>query len=226
MTCGIYWIRNTVNDKKYVGSSSNIEDRWAHHRSKLKTENHDNIHLQRAYKKYGVNSFEYIIIEECAIESLEEREDYYINLLKTTLEDSGYNKKWAFGRKKKATERSNKPMLDSIKEKLSKSLKGRKKTEEWKEKVRKPKTEDWKKKIGLGHIFKKLNVPSSSNYIGVYKNKVGRWISNIRINGGKEYLGIYDTEDEAAIVFDIAYCKYYKKEFGLNFPDQSHKEDF
>ena len=32
MSCGIYIIKNLVNNKVYIGSSVNIEERWSHHR--------------------------------------------------------------------------------------------------------------------------------------------------------------------------------------------------
>ncbi len=226
MTSGIYCIENKVNGKKYIGSSDNIEDRWIHHRSKLKTKSHSNNHLQRAYNKHGIENFLYYILEECYWENLEVKEDYYIDFYKTIEEDFGYNKKWAFGRKKNGTERVNRPMLDSVKEKISLKMKGKLKSEEWKEKVRKPKSEEWKSKIGESHIFKKLNVKKSSEYIGVYKNNKGRWIANIRINGEKIYIGIYGTEIEAAEAFDVEYCKNYNKKFGLNFPNKRHKGGF
>ena len=220
MTSGIYCIENKTNGKKYIGSSDDIEERWYYHRTKLKNKTHDNEHLQRSYNKYGIDNFEYYIVEKCSMKKLEEREDYYIELYNTTTDKFGYNKKWAFGRKKNnSPKRKNRPMLDSIKQKLSDALKGRPKSEEWKEKVRKPKSEDWKRKIGDRHLFKKLNINRSSEYVGVYRHTSGKWIANIRVKGKKIYLGIYDEEREAATVFDNAYRKYYNKKFGLNFPN-------
>lgn len=35
--CGVYAIRNTINDKVYVGKSVNIEDRFRRHKSMLNT---------------------------------------------------------------------------------------------------------------------------------------------------------------------------------------------
>ena len=80
---GIYGIKNLINSKIYVGKTGmNFGDRWDSHRSLLNSEKHDNPHLQNAWNKYGEENFEFIIIEECNVEELSEREKYYIKLYK------------------------------------------------------------------------------------------------------------------------------------------------
>lgn len=80
---GIYGIRNKINNKIYIGKTGmNFGDRWDSHRSLLKNNKHDNPHLQRAWNKYGKDNFEFIVIEDCSIDVLEEREKYYIKLYK------------------------------------------------------------------------------------------------------------------------------------------------
>ena len=54
--CGIYEIRNKVNNKIYIGSSSCIISRWASHRHMLNNNKHSNIHLQRSWNKHVRNS--------------------------------------------------------------------------------------------------------------------------------------------------------------------------
>lgn len=81
MKSGIYSISNTVNGKLYVGSTNNISVRWNKHRALLRHNKHQNTHLQSAWNKYGEESFEFSIIEECSIESLIEREQYFIDKL-------------------------------------------------------------------------------------------------------------------------------------------------
>lgn len=61
---GIYKILNTVNNKFYIGSSTNIEHRWRVHRSYLKNKQHPNIYLQYAWDKYGPECFEFSIVKE------------------------------------------------------------------------------------------------------------------------------------------------------------------
>lgn len=86
---GIYAIHNKVNDKYYIGQAKDIHQRWIQHRSRLKCNTHENCHLQAAYKKYGKESFEYFVLEECTVEQLNEREQYYIKQYDAY--DNGYN---------------------------------------------------------------------------------------------------------------------------------------
>ena len=173
MTSGIYCIENKINNKKYIGSSVDIEDRFRHHKSSLRNNRHFNKHLQASWDKYGEDNFEFYIIESGVsdLSELEVREDFYIEKYSSTNDDFGYNQKWGFGRKKKGPERDKKPMLEETKRKLSISLSGRPKSELWKQKMRRPISENHKRKIGESHLSKKLNKKSSSKYVGVYFNK-------------------------------------------------------
>lgn len=86
---GIYKILNLINSKVYVGSSVNIEDRWSRHRGDLIKGKSCSPKLQNSYNKHGVENFEFIILEECDIDKLIEREQYYIDLYNSYNE--GYN---------------------------------------------------------------------------------------------------------------------------------------
>lgn len=77
---GIYRITNIINNKVYIGQSINIEDRFAHHRSSLSHNRHENEHLQRSWNKYGAQHFMFEVLEECSEEELDSKERYYINL--------------------------------------------------------------------------------------------------------------------------------------------------
>jgi len=63
--CGVYEIRNTVNNKWYVGSSRNIKSRWATHKYSLRKGRHGNPHLQNAWNKYGEDAFEFNVLLIC-----------------------------------------------------------------------------------------------------------------------------------------------------------------
>ncbi len=78
---GIYKITNIVNNKIYIGSATNINSRWSSHRRYLKLGKHHNIHLQRSYIKYGLENFTFEIIEECLVELLIEKEQFYLDHL-------------------------------------------------------------------------------------------------------------------------------------------------
>lgn len=86
---GIYCIENNVNHKKYIGQAKDIEKRWERHREMLRSGNHDNKHLQRAWDKYGGKMFSFYVVELCDEQSLSEREIFYIAEFDTY--ENGYN---------------------------------------------------------------------------------------------------------------------------------------
>lgn len=87
--CGIYYIKNTLNNNMYIGQSVNIKARFCAHRSSLKNNKHYNEKLQEDFNKYGMDIFELGILEECESEFLDELEQYYIKKYNTV--ESGYN---------------------------------------------------------------------------------------------------------------------------------------
>lgn len=76
---GIYCITNTIDNKKYIGSSRDIGYRFKHHLYRLKNNRHTNIHLQNAVNKYGISNFTFSILEQCSKETLIEKEQFYID---------------------------------------------------------------------------------------------------------------------------------------------------
>lgn len=79
---GIYGIHNTVNNKWYVGQSKDIEKRNHIELRNLKNGffhyGNENIHIVSAWQKYGEDAFEWVVLEECTIEQLDEREIFWI----------------------------------------------------------------------------------------------------------------------------------------------------
>lgn len=57
LRAGIYWIRNTVNGKCYVGSAVSFRRRKYEHYSYLRRGKHHCQHLQHAWDKYGEEAF-------------------------------------------------------------------------------------------------------------------------------------------------------------------------
>lgn len=59
---GIYLIKNTKNNKVYVGESLNIIKRWEEHITDLNECKHCNFKLQEDWDKYGEENFEFNIV--------------------------------------------------------------------------------------------------------------------------------------------------------------------
>lgn len=82
MRTGVYQIRNVINGKVYVGSTSTgIANRWSQHKRDLKKGVHHNRFLQRAWNKGGEESFVFEILEECPPEACVVREQVWLNVL-------------------------------------------------------------------------------------------------------------------------------------------------
>ena len=64
MPAGIYVIKNTVNDKIYIGCSTRLPQRWRDHKRTLKKGTHGNRYLQKDFEKYGLGAFEFNVIKE------------------------------------------------------------------------------------------------------------------------------------------------------------------
>lgn len=108
MSSGVYKIKNEINGKVYVGSTNNFTRRWLKHRALLRHNKHQNSHLQAAWNKYGESSFTFSIIEECPIDSLLSREQFYIDTLHPE-----YNQTMVAG-KVEMTEERRKKLSDSL----------------------------------------------------------------------------------------------------------------
>ena len=83
---GIYKITKIENGKSYIGKSNNIERRFKEHQTKGKA---SRIPVDEAIEKYGIYAFTYEIIEECSLEELNEKEQYWIKYYNT--KENGYN---------------------------------------------------------------------------------------------------------------------------------------
>ncbi len=93
--CGIYQILNKLDGKIYIGQSIDIERRWNQHRY-----GKGSLILRNAINKYGVEHFEFKIIEEINIISKTEKEiqdllvtleQKWLDSKKPFLKENGYN---------------------------------------------------------------------------------------------------------------------------------------
>jgi len=88
---GVYEILNTITKERYIGSASRIGKsnslsgfyvRFEKHKSLLKSNKHYNIHLQRAYNKYGENNFNFNVLSICPPEYCIKLEQWFLDNLK------------------------------------------------------------------------------------------------------------------------------------------------
>lgn len=87
---GIYKIKNLLNGKVYIGQSVNISARFSQH--KYDTKKDFNYPLHNAIRKYGIENFEFNVIEHVHDTSkLDEIEQYWIKYYKSNNKEYGYN---------------------------------------------------------------------------------------------------------------------------------------
>lgn len=67
---GVYQIANKLNGHIYIGSSINIWRRWGEHLTTLRSNTHNNSHLQNAWNKYEETAFEFSVLIFCDSENL------------------------------------------------------------------------------------------------------------------------------------------------------------
>lgn len=84
---GVYAFRNKLNGKVYVGQSQNVNTRRIQH-ERGDTSNSRRFH--NAMQKYGAEGFDWVVLEYCQIEQLNEREAYWVQKLES-LHPNGYN---------------------------------------------------------------------------------------------------------------------------------------
>jgi group I intron endonuclease len=91
----VYCIKNTVNNKEYIGlTTRTLEQRWKQH---IRESNREggwewNTPLGNAIKKYGKDSFEVFVLEECSSETeMKQKEIQLIKERKSLASETGYN---------------------------------------------------------------------------------------------------------------------------------------
>ncbi len=93
--CGIYIIKNLVNNKVYIGKSKNIVRRFYQHKYDLKNNNFrkENEYFINAYNKYGKENFKYEILELLPLDEnlVAERELYWVEKYNSDNRLYGYN---------------------------------------------------------------------------------------------------------------------------------------
>lgn len=88
----IYLITNQINNKQYVGQTTQtIEKRWQEHIYSA-INNCDDFYIHRAMRKYGINNFNIKQLIQCNDDNLDEQEIFFIQKYQTYyLYNRGYN---------------------------------------------------------------------------------------------------------------------------------------
>lgn len=182
---GIYIIHNSVDGRKYVGSSVNLHNRFKAHKSQFLKKKHHSYHLQNFVNKYGIESLSIEIVTLCPPEYCVKLEQWFLDNLKPEFNNSKkagstlgvkfseeIRKRMSEQRKgkklspesyKKSGETRKKlgyKLSEEQKEKLRNANKGRLKSEETIEKIRitstgRRHTEESKRKISEEHLNNK-----------------------------------------------------------------------
>lgn len=84
----IYKVTNKINNKVYIGQTKNWKERFAQHKN-LGYGNDENKLLYKAIEKYGIDNFQFEVIEG-PIENYNEREQYWIAYYHSYIKDSEY----------------------------------------------------------------------------------------------------------------------------------------
>jgi group I intron endonuclease len=95
----IYQIRNILNNAVYIGSTLKRDPKHRRHRhfTDLRRNCHYNIHLQRAWNKYGESNFAFEIIEVTG-DNVLEREQFHLDRRKLGFpKNLNYNLFWTAG---------------------------------------------------------------------------------------------------------------------------------
>ena len=195
----IYKITCLVNHKVYIGRTiqKNPNRRFSGHIECSKKEKPIML-ICKAIKKYGKENFKFDIIREVfLVNELNKMEAYYIHKYDSCNKTKGYNVLKIDLDGKIYMSETTKEKLSIVhsnhKNKLIHSNNG---------------------KNSRGKSIKN----STSKYCGVYFSN-NKWLSAIRKNKKRYYLGTFNIESEAAHAYDITALEYYGKDCTLNFPE-------
>lgn len=140
----IYCIQNKVNGKKYVGRTiDSITSRWGQHIKNLNSNKHYNKYLQNDYNDVGISNFSFNVLNEFNFENinvlnqvLNDLEIIYINMWGLLDKNKGYNIADG-GLNGNPYAGKSQDEMNELQEKRLKKIKGRKHTEESKNKMSK-----------------------------------------------------------------------------------------
>lgn len=123
---GVYMYTNRIDGKRYIGKSKNIEFRKDKHIRNAR--NGRPSYFYNAIRKYGIDSFDFVVLEECQEKDLDKRERYFIQLYGSMM-PNGYNMTPG-GDGHNVFETKSEEEIKVIKERMSRAHTGKKHTDE------------------------------------------------------------------------------------------------
>jgi len=221
---GIYCIKNLIDMKRSVGQAQNLNVRARTHDSVLRSKKiKDSKYLQCAWNFYGEDNFEMYLVEECPIELLNEREEYWIKELHSHFSEWGYNLTWGGDgiRGHKHSSETRKKQSDAKKGKHPWNY-GKKATQKA---IRNQSIAHFGKHHSLETIQKLRKANKGKNNPmygkrGKQSPNCGKarkkFSAQIRHMGKRYYLGTFITEEEAAIAYNLKARELYNLDYDIN----------
>jgi group I intron endonuclease len=215
----IYKAKNKINGKVYIGQTIvSLNERKGDHRRKA--ERHGaKTYFHCAIRKYGFDSFEWDIIDSAKnIKELNEKEKYWIKFYNSLNTKNGYNIEHGG---------DNKIPVQSTRDKISKTQKGRTRSDEFKKKISnatkgnknpfygKHHSEESRRKCGLKNIGRRLSPEhiakcihiGENNYRAVLKEKQVVEIKT-RLKNGERICHIAKSMNiRQELIKNIKYCE-------------------
>lgn len=188
---GIYVIVHRKSGNLYIGQAQDIYHRWKQHRWALKRGDHANLYLQRAWNKYGAKAFDFVILERCSIDMLNEREQHFLNVY--VPKGKCYNISIDVETRMRGAS-----FTDEHKRKMSEAAKGRKHSAETRLKIsaanrmKSPKSAETRHKLSLSLKGHECSIAT--------RQKIGM------ANGGR-YIVISPQGDEFEIINLSQFCR-------------------
>ena len=164
---GIYYIKNNVTDKCYIGSSIELSKRMGRHLWELRKGIHHSLKLQRSFDKHGEAAFEFKILLVCEAKDVEMFETRAIHAYDSY--QNGYNvapeAKGGFMRGRKWPEGTKEARVEAMRGRTmseeNKATQSVRKKAEWADpatrnarakSMRKPKSPEGRAAIAAGHV--------------------------------------------------------------------------
>ena len=193
---GIYKITSPTK-KVYIGQSVNIKVRWKNHCNPKKSKDQPKLH--NSFLKHGIKKHKFEVIQYCEVEELNELERYYQELYNCI--EKGLNCKLTETKTVKAI------FSKETRLKISKSLTGKKLSEEHKKSLSKAQTGLKRSKEAIQKsIESRKHIKRTQEFKeGAKKRQTGASNSNARLVLNKQTGIYYFTAKEAAFSLGWSY---------------------